>query len=256
MHIISIGEIFLKGENRNTFEKKLMRNIRSALGLEADELQRFRNRYVVLNDKHINKLQLVFGVHSYAKAIKCDLDKINETALSLIKDEKTFRISAKRIFSLNKSSVDMNEEVGEYILKYNKNIKVNLDVPEINIRIEEISKKAYLYSKIISGPGGLPIGSSGFVYLRVNDEIKSTVAAYLIMKRGCEIVLSKDLPLIHKFEYAFKLKIREEKENDFVVTDETFEDLELKEDEKFIMRPLIGYSNNEITEIYNKINNS
>lgn len=252
MYIISIGEIFLKGQNRNTFEKKLMRNIRQALNLEANDLQRYRNRYVILKDENINKLQRVFGVKSYFKAVKCDLDKIKETVLSLIKNEKTFRISSKKIFSLNKSSVEMNEEVGEYIIKY-KNIKVDLENPEINIRIEEIGKKAYLYNEIIKGPGGLPVTSSGFVYLRVNDEFKSTVAAYLMMKRGCEIVLSKDLQLVRKFGYGFKLKTREERDTDFIVTDDTFENLDFSPDKKFTLRPLIGYSDKEIKEIYDRV---
>ncbi len=252
MYLVSIGEIFLKGDNRNIFERILMKNIRKALNLDPNDLQRHRNRYLVLKDENINKLQLVFGVNSYSKVTKCDLDKIKENALSLINNEKSFRVSSRKMFSLNKTSMEMNEEIGSYIVE-NKNIKVDLEKPEINIRIEEISKKAYLYKEIIKGPGGLPTSSAGFVYLRINNEISSTVAAYLMMKRGCTIALSKDLKLIHKFEFAFELRIREERENDFIVSDETFEDLKLEEDKQFIMRPLIGYSEKQIKEIYDKI---
>ena len=252
MYLVSIGEIFLKGNNRNNFERKLMRNIREALELSPNDLQRYRNRYIILKDENINKLQRIFGVYSYSKCIKCDLDKIKETALSLIKNEKSFRISAKRFHSVTKSSTEINIEIGDYILE-NKNIKVNLENPEINIRIEEISKKAYLYTEIIKGPGGLPVGTSGFVFLRVNDEVNSTVAAYLIMKRGCTISLSKELSLIRKFEYGFNIKIREENENDFIITDETFENVNLKEENKFVMKPLLGYTEKQIIELYEKI---
>jgi len=75
------------------------------------------------------------------------------------------------------------------------------------------------------------------------------------MKRGCKIYLSSDLPLMHKFAKSFKLKVREEYDNDFIVTDETFENIDLKENQKFILKPLIGYSEEEINKIYNKIVN-
>src|SRR3989344_286313 len=246
MYIVSIGEIFLKGKNRNIFERRLMKNMRLALDLDPNDIQRHRNRYIILKEENINKLQRVFGVYSYSKAIKCDLEKIDEIALSFIGNEKTFRISSKKLHSLNKSSTESNEEIGSYIIEHKPRIKVDLENPEINIRIEEISKKAYLYTEIIKGPGGLPTGSSGFVFMRVNDEVRSTVAAYLIMKRGCAVALSKDLPLVHKFEHGFTINIRDEREDDFVVADEIFEDLELKEENKFIMKPLIGYTDKQI----------
>ena len=228
-----------------------MKNTRIALELSPDDLQRHRNRYIILKDENIGKLQRVFGVYSYSKCIKCKLEEINQTALSLIKNEKTFRISAKKFHSLDKSSVKINEEVGEYILN-NKKIKVDLENPEINIRIEEVSKKAYLYTEIIKGPGGLPAGTSGFVFLRVKNELYATVAAYLMMKRGCTIVLSKELPLLNKFNYI-EIKVIEERDQDYVVTDEIFENLNLKEEKKFIMSPLIGYSEEEIKKLYEKI---
>ena len=254
MYLISVGEIFLKGNNRNLFEKKLIRNLRKALELKPEELQRYRNRYIITNESKIDNIQRVFGVYSYAKTIKCklNLEAINELTLSLIKNEKTFRISSKRLHSINMSSTEVNEKVGEFILK-NKTIKVDLKNPEVNIHIEEVGKAAYLYTKIIKGPGGLPVGSSGFVFLRVNDEIKSTVAAYLMMKRGCIIAISKELPEIQKFEYGGEIRVREEKDNDFIVVDETFKDINLEEEKKFVMSPLIGYSDREIKEIYNKI---
>ncbi len=165
-----------------------------------------------------------------------------------------YRLVLKSI-TLNKSSQTLNEEFGSYIISKKPDIKVNLDNPEIDIRIEELSNKAFLYkaSDIIKCLGGLPIGTGGFVHLRVNDEKLSTITGFLLMKRGCTISLSKDLTLLHKFEYGFNLRIREEKENDIVATDEIFENLEIKEDNKFILRPLLGYNEKELEDIYNLI---
>ncbi len=256
MYLTAIGEIFLKGKNRITFERKLIKNIREALNLEANDLIKFRNRYLITKDTDISNLNRIFGIVFYVKCIKSDLDNINETALSLISNEKTFRVSAKKSIMLKKSSMELNEEIGSYILDKKPNLKVDLENPEIEIKIEELGNKAFFYKgkDIIKGLGGLPIGTAGFVHLRVENEINSIAAGFLLMKRGCVISLSRELPLLHKFEYGFRLRIREEKEEDIAATDETFENLDLKEDNKFILRPLIGYSDKEIKDLYDKIN--
>ena len=157
---------------------------------------------------------------------------------------------------LKKSSQTINEEIGSYIVDKKPNIKVQLESPEIDIRIEELSNKAFLYKALdmVKGLGGLPVETGGFVHLIVNDEISSTVAGFLLMKRGCVISLSKDLKLLHKFEHGFNVRLREEKPEDIIAIDEIFENLRLKEDGKFILRPLIGYTKEQIEELYNKIN--
>ncbi len=252
MYLIAIGEIFLKGKNRITFERRLMKNIREALNLKADELLKFRNRYILTKeDIEINNLRRVFGITYFVKCTKADLESINETALSLIDKEKTFRISARKSITLKKSSVKINEDVGSYILSKKFDLKVDLENPEININIEELGNRAYFYraSEIIKCLGGLPLGTGGFAHLRITDEIKSTVAGFLIMRRGIVVSFSKDLPLLHKFGYGFNLRTREEKDFDIIISDETFEDMTLK-DEKFILKPLIGYSEEEIKELY------
>ena len=253
MYLIAIGEIFLKGKNRISFERKLIKNIRSALALGPNDLIKFRNRYLIKKDIDINKIRTVFGVLFYTKVIETTLDKINEAALSLVTNEKSFRVTAKKSITLNKSSQELNEQIGSYIVE-KLNLKVNLENPEIDIRVEDLSNRAFLYkaSEMIRCEGGLPLGSGGFVQLRVNDEINSTVVGFLLMKRGCVISISKELPLLNKFCHGFNLRVREEKEEDIVATDETIENLNNKEETKFILKPLIGYTKKEIKELYNK----
>lgn len=253
MYLIAIGEIFLKGKNRITFERRLIKNIREALNLKPDELIKFRNRYIISKDTGISNLKRVFGIIFYVKCIKSELDKINEIALSMVTNEKTFRISARKSITLNKSSTGLNEEIGSYILSRKPDLKVNLNNPEININIEELRNRAYLYTAndIVPCLGGLPLGTGGFAHLKVDDEINSTVAGFLVMKRGIVISASEDLPLLHKFEFGTKLRTRKEKEEDVIISDET--ELNPEQDERFILRPLIGYSSKEIKELYKKI---
>lgn len=256
MYLIAIGEIFLKGKNRIVFERKLMKNIRSMLNIKPNELIKYRNRYILSTNEDIAKLIRIFGIVFYVKVKESKLENINEQALSLITNEKTFRVTAKKSIALKKDSISLNEEIGSYILSKNPELKVNLEKPEIDIRIEEISNKAYFYkaSDMVKGLGGLPLGTGGFVQLRVEDEVNSAVAGFLLMKRGCIISLSKDVPLLHKFESGFNIRVREEKEEDIAATDETFESMEIKQDEKFILRPLMGYKKEEINKIYTLIN--
>ena len=254
MYIITIGEIFLKGKNRNKFESKLLHNIRKALDLKVYELIKLRNRYILLKDD-VENLKYVFGINSYYKAEECTFEELNEFCLNKINKENNFRITVQRLDkNFPKTSLELEKEIGTYIVE-KKKLKVKLVEPEINICIEIIKNKFYIYTKPIRGLGGLPVGSSGTVYVKINDMKKSTVAAVLMMKRGCAVNMSSDILIIRKFEHGFKIKIREEKDYDVIVNGEIITELNSKEkDERFILRPLIGFTDNEINELYEKIN--
>ena len=51
----------------------------------------------------------------------------------------------------------------------------------------EIRTAAYVYSKVIPGAGGMPIGTSGRAMLLLSGGIDSPVAGYMIAKRGVKI---------------------------------------------------------------------
>ncbi len=258
MHLVTIGEVFLKGKNRITFERKLIRNIREALELQPNELLKLRNKYLILNDKNINKIITVFGIVSCYKVLEIKKEELNDTILSMVTNEKTFRVTCKNIKILGDNSQKLNEELGSFILLKKPNLKVKLEDPDINIIVEELNNKIFLSKSqdIIKCLGGLPVGSSGFVYLRVNNIIKSTVAGFLMLKRGCKIILSEDIPLLHKFAHGFLLKVDNERPNSFIVTDEIFNDIKFDEpDSNFILRPLVGLSDEEINNLYKFIDN-
>ena len=58
--------------------------------------------------------------------------------------------------------------------------------PEILLNVE-IREKIYIYSKIIPGPGGMPVGTGGKAMLLLSGGIDSPVAGYMIAKRGVKI---------------------------------------------------------------------
>ncbi|MDI3484778.1 MAG: tRNA uracil 4-sulfurtransferase [Methanobacteriaceae archaeon] len=65
---------------------------------------------------------------------------------------------------------------------------VNLTKPDIEIFLEVRGGETYIFHEMLSGPGGLPIGTSGKVVSLFSGGIDSAVATYLMMKRGCKIV--------------------------------------------------------------------
>ena len=65
---------------------------------------------------------------------------------------------------------------------------VDLTNPDLTIFVEIRDNDAYIYHEKIKGPGGLPLGTQGKVVVLLSSGIDSPVAAYLMMKRGCEVI--------------------------------------------------------------------
>jgi thiamine biosynthesis protein ThiI len=55
--------------------------------------------------------------------------------------------------------------------------------PAIKLNVE-IREKIYIYSEIIPGPGGMPVGTNGKAMLLLSGGIDSPVAGYMVSKRG------------------------------------------------------------------------
>ncbi len=265
LYIIRYGEIWLKGLNRKFFDDKLVRSIK----LQAKaKIKKMHNRIIATSDKDIeDKLKTVFGIQSFSKAliVEKDFEKIKEAAFEGAKQRnfKTFRITCKREdkkFPMN--SNDIARLVGEKIFE-ELHKKVDLKKPELNIGIE-ISDRAYLYFENIRGLGGLPVGSSGAVIARLETK-EDVVAAWLMMKRGCAIFAmgEKDLGRLQKF-HPYKLKSinismkeldKYAEDNNIVafVVGDLFEDMKDYKTNLTVLSPLVGKTDKEINEIYERI---
>ena len=118
--IIRYGEIALKGKNRITFERRLIRNIKDALkknNVPFEQVQRLRNRILIHTENECPFLKNVFGISSFSRATisKTDIDSIEGTISPLLKKIKktdSFRVSAKKITSETKvKSIEINKEI-------------------------------------------------------------------------------------------------------------------------------------------------
>ncbi|NJE76985.1 tRNA uracil 4-sulfurtransferase ThiI [Thermococcus sp. ES12] len=203
--IVRYGEIGTKSrQTRRWFENILMNNIREALvseGIEFKKVEAKHGRVLVKTNRAkeaVEVLRRVFGIVSLSPAmeIEAEMGKINRTALKLFRRKKRelglekpkFRVTARRItkeFPLK--SPEVQARVGEYILE-NEESEVNLHHYDIEVGVELMEGKAYVFVDKVKAWGGLPIGTQGKVVALLSGGIDSPVAAFLMMKRGVEVI--------------------------------------------------------------------
>lgn len=208
--LIRYGELALKGKNRDQFENRLIQNIREKLssfaGIKVKKT--FGRMFVELNGQPmepvVEELREVFGVVGISPAteVESDLDKIRAAALELVQGleprPRTFKVIAKRAWKgFPHTSQEINHFLGSHILKNSEGIRVDVHQPELALRVEVRREGTYLYGRDLSGPGGLPVGSSGRVMLMLSGGIDSPVAAYYVLKRGAA------LEAVHFHSYPF-----------------------------------------------------
>jgi thiamine biosynthesis protein ThiI len=207
--LIRYGEMALKSNRtRVRFSKNLVQNIEEAFvqkGLECiiDE-QRGR---IFLETAEISGarsiLRDMFGIVSFSEVVKvkAERDVVSDAAVELLRDREvenaTFAVRCRRKGSHKFTSQEMAAWVGEDILNEYKDqaMKVNLSDPRLVVEVEIREGNAYVFLDRIDGPGGFPLGSQGTMTGLVeeedlNDPKSLLVAFYLMMKRGCRLVLN------------------------------------------------------------------
>src|SRR5699024_5649298 len=85
------------------------------------------------------------------------------------------------------TSMDMSRLLGGHLLKNTEGITVDVHNPEVEVRVEIRNDASYIYSEVIEGAGGLPVGTGGKTLLLLSGGIDSPVAAHYMMKRGVEV---------------------------------------------------------------------
>lgn len=187
-------EIFLKGLNRNKFEKKLKDNIKAVLSDTQYEFVIDQGRWFIYSEdleEIVDRVKKVFGVAELCivTEVAADMNSIYLQAAEEIKATKpaTFKVETNRA---NKNfpgnSMEISGKVGAYILKNVPEIKVKINNPECIVNVE-IREKAYVYSKRIKAAGGLPYGMNGSTMLMLSGGIDSPVAGYMMARRGVEL---------------------------------------------------------------------
>lgn len=188
-------EIFLKGLNRNKFEKKLRDNIKRVLRGTDYEIVVDQGRWFISGENLEDitaKVRRVFGVSEVCivNEVESSLEAIGEEALKQLKEDgsKSFKVETKRAdksFPLN--SMEVSRKVGGYILRNYEEVHVDVNKPECHINVEIREGGTYVYSKRIKGAGGMPYGTNGKTLLMLSGGIDSPVAGYMMARRGAEV---------------------------------------------------------------------
>ena len=197
--LIHYNEIGLKGKNRPIFIDRLAKRVERAASLFCEAKVKKRTGRLILettglkdSDALIEALGKVFGLAYFARAqkIPLDLEAATKTALEMIAPLKikNFRVRTRKSFpSTPVSTREWDRTIGARI-QARRHLPVDLDHPGLTVHIEVIPREAWMYVEKIPGPGGLPISSLGRVAALLSGGIDSPLAAWRIMKRGCEVV--------------------------------------------------------------------
>ncbi|MGA7075467.1 MAG: tRNA uracil 4-sulfurtransferase ThiI [Halobacteriota archaeon] len=197
--LVRYGEIGIKSDRvRSRYEHTLVNNIEKALSfceIPYDAVVRDFGRIFVHTQEAAAAptVARVFGVVSVSpvQTSAATLDAMKDAALRIISPlltgGKSFGIRARRTGTHDYSSKDIGVIVGGAIEKAT-GAPVRLTKPDVPLFIEVRAERAYIYTEVVHGVGGLPLGTQGKVIALISGGIDSPVAAWLMMKRGCTIV--------------------------------------------------------------------
>jgi thiamine biosynthesis protein ThiI len=199
--LLRYGELALKGANRPFFIRKLRHNVRACLrenGLEGS-VESSGSRLFVHTDeveRAIAPLQRVFGLVSLSPVVEVPRDieamsaeAVREAQEAGLGPERSFRIVARRADkAFSYTSPEIGRVLGAAVVAAT-GARVDLsDRADVTIGVEVTRDRALLYGRVFPGPGGFPLGSAGRVVALMSGGIDSPVAAWMMMKRGCNVI--------------------------------------------------------------------
>ena len=199
--LIKYAEIGIKGKNRYLFEDKLVSLVNRAL-------KRIDGHFLVTkeagriyaeadgdfdDEEVIDVLTRVFGVADICPMMRVeDLgpEKLREQVIEYLREAYddfhfTFKVDSRRI---NKAypgtSETINADLGAALLEAFPGLRVDVHHPDVKVNVEIRKTGVNIYSKVIPGPGGLPVGTNGKSMLLLSGGIDSPVAGWMVAKRG------------------------------------------------------------------------
>ncbi|MDI9632827.1 MAG: tRNA uracil 4-sulfurtransferase ThiI [Methanolinea sp.] len=197
--MVRYGEIFLKSSPvHREFTGVLLRNCRQALLSEglATDARVMRGRIFFYGNspgKVADVLSRVFGIVDVAVCTVTapDPDAVTRAAVALaarsLGSGMRFAVRARREGVPGITSQDLAARVGSAVLSAIPGAVVDLDNPDYEVHVELRASGGVVYDRRIPAPGGLPLGTQGRVLVLLSAGIDSPVAAWLMMKRGCEV---------------------------------------------------------------------
>ena len=192
-YLIRFSEIGTKAPGtRRYFLRILERNIRDMLAREGIsgglEVSSALRGFLVSDDGRApDFLRRIFGIRSFSAASEKHCTTLEEIAAEGERQfrervtGKRFAVRARRAGTHPFTSLDIEVALGERLAVFGT---VDLGTPEVVASVEIRSQRTFFFSEVVSGPGGLPLGSQGRVLALISGGFDSAVAAWFLMKRG------------------------------------------------------------------------
>lgn len=206
--IIHYDDIALKGANRGAFEQTLVTTIAGKIrerSLPCTVENRWGRLAIIgINDAVFTNdvrtqlqtiLQTTPGVAVFGLGVMTETSNsaitegVTRVLEFLPKPASTFRIRTTRVDKSHpQTSQEIDAELGAFVREQKPELTVQLQHPDIEIKVEILKEHAYLYSKE-HGLSGLPVGSSGKAVALLSGGFDSPVAAHMCAVRGVEPIL-------------------------------------------------------------------
>ena len=210
--LLKLGEIVLKGRNRQQLERLLHTNIRRAVRDLEFAVQLWQREGVILlrvegaadpeaaADAVAARMQDVPGVVRVCRALRVAKtpEAAAEAAVELTADRPgSFAVRARR---RDKRFGMRSSELAAYIgtrVQQAYDYPVNLSQPDTTVFVEVDQHEVFVFTEGLPGQGGLPVGMSGRALVLMSGGIDSPVAAYRMMRRGlrCDFLHFSGMPL-------------------------------------------------------------
>ena len=193
--IVHFGELWLRGQNRNVYIKKLASNMREILYGEDIRIDRLYDRFLIRLGRDADlesikkKLGYVFGISNFeiAYITKPEIKAICSLGEEMLEglDGKIVKISSHRTYKeLPFDSIEIMDKLATAAKKMG--LSLSNKSFDVELRINVTKDAAFCSCEKTSAPGGLPVGSSGKGVVLLSGGIDSPVAAWYAMKRGVE----------------------------------------------------------------------
>ena len=202
--LVHYHEIGLKGNNRSTFEHKLIDNLRATLkGLPVSSVERISGHLLVRLAPAADydaamtvygRIRQTPGVARVSVARCCEVssEQYCEAAyleLAASGDFESFKVDSRRSnTNIALNSLDLNREVGSYLCERFPDKVVRMKGQDRTVHVYVIQGSVYVYVKTDEGVGGLPVGSAGKVISLLSSGIDSPVASWRMLRRGAIVV--------------------------------------------------------------------
>lgn len=213
--LLKLGEMVLKGRNRQRFERLLHDNIRQAIRSSGVDTRIWQREGVIVVraagtegglaaqaavDIIADRLGYVMGLARVCRAVRVtrEAEAAIAAAVELMEGRSgSFAIRARRRDKrFGVTSGELAIQIGRRIQQVHGN-PVNLSTPDTTVFVEVDQQEIFVFTEDRPGQGGLPVGMSGHGLSLLSGGIDSPVAAYRMMRRGlrCSFLHFSGMPV-------------------------------------------------------------